>query len=177
MMIWGGCNRLPLFVMLKDMINIINNLIFPVLCLLILFPLSAISADGPTVKTAPLNPSATPAAAPADTTLQKYGIEIKSLTLTANGHMLDLRYRVKEPEKAKPFLNPEIKPYLIDSKRNMKLSVPITPKIGSLRQKTRTPEAGREYFMLFNNPGMRIRPENRVTLVVGDIKIEDIVVK
>lgn len=163
--------------MLIDMNKIINNLIFPVLCLLLLFPHSAISADGPAMKTESVNPSATRAAGPADTILQKYGIEIKGLTLTANGHMLDLRYRVNDPEKAKPFLNPEIKPYLIDNRRNMKLSVPITPKIGSLRQKTRTPEAGREYFMLFNNPGMRVRPENRVTLVVGDIKIEDIVVK
>lgn len=108
---------------------------------------------------------------------EKWGIEIKSVTLTSNGHMIDVRYIVKEAEKAKPFLSPDIKPYLIDSASGMKSSVPTTPKVGSLRQKTKIPQNGREYFMLFVNPGMRIRPESKVTLVVGDIRIENIVVR
>jgi hypothetical protein len=59
----------------------------------------------------------------------------------------------------------------------MKLQVPDTPKMGSLRQKTRQPEAGRIYFALFGNPGGLVKHGSKVTLVVGDLRISDLVVE
>jgi len=136
---------------------------------LILFPITAFSAEGPEKKVG--------VQGPAVTIEEKYGVQIKNLRLTAHGQMLDLRYVVKDVEKAKPFLNAEIKPYLIDGKSGTRLTVPTTPKMGSLRQKTKNPEVGRQYFMIFGNPGMRVRPDSKMTLVVGDIRIEDIPVQ
>lgn len=117
-----------------------------------------------------------PAPKPA-TVEEQWGIRVKRISLTANGHMIDLRYKVIDPVKAKPFLAAGVNPQLVDARTGVKMGVPTTPKMGSLRQKTRAPEAGREYFMLFGNRGGLIRTGSRVSLVVGDAKIDDIIVE
>lgn len=117
-----------------------------------------------------------PAAKPA-TVEEQWGIQVKRISLTANGHMIDLRYKVIDPVKAKPFLAAGVNPQLIDARTGAKMGVPTTPKMGSLRQKTRAPEAGREYFMLFGNRGGLIRTGSKVSLVVGDATIDNIIVE
>jgi hypothetical protein len=46
-----------------------------------------------------------------------------------------------------------------------------------MRQTTLKPEAGRVYFTLFTNPGGIVKENSQVTLVVGDFKKSDIIVK
>jgi hypothetical protein len=57
--------------------------------------------------------------------------------------------------------------------------VPSAGKVGPLRQTVRSgkPEANRNYFILFANPGKYVKPGNKVTVVIGDFKAEDIVVE
>jgi len=106
---------------------------------------------------------------------EKWGIEPVSLRLTAAGQMLDFRYRVTDPKKAVPFFYARNKPALVDQASGKKLSVPVVPKVGSLRQKTVKPEVGRIYFILFGNPGV-VKDGSKVTLIVGDIRIENLTV-
>jgi hypothetical protein len=107
---------------------------------------------------------------------EQWGIEIASLRLTAAGHMVDFRYRVIDPIKALPLFDRKRKPILIDQVSGMKLNVPVAPKVGSLRQKTMKPEVGRIYFILFGNPGI-VQEGSKVTLVIGDVKIENLTVE
>jgi hypothetical protein len=107
---------------------------------------------------------------------KKFGIQVLSLRPTALGQMLDLRFKVLDPEKAKPILDKNKKSYLLDQKSGKTLPVPVT-KSGSMRQTTLKPEAGRVYFTLFANPGGIVKEDSRVTLVVGDFKKSDIIVK
>ena len=107
---------------------------------------------------------------------EKWGIEPVSLKLTAAGQMLDFRYKVTDPQKAVPFFYARNKPVLVDQASGKKLSVPVAPKVGSLRQKTVKPEVSRIYFMLFGNPGI-VKDGSKVTLIVGDIKIENLLVE
>jgi hypothetical protein len=107
---------------------------------------------------------------------ERWGIEVTSLKLTAAGHMVDFRYRVTDPTKALPLFNPKGRPILIDQASGTKLNVPVAPKVGSLRQKTMKPEVGRIYFILFGNTGV-VKEGSKVTLVIGDVKIEDLTVE
>lgn len=103
------------------------------------------------------------------------GIRILSLRPTAFGQMLDLRFQVLDSVKAKPVLDKNRKPHLLDPKSGKQLPVPVT-KSGSMRQTTLAPEAGRVYFTLFANPGGVVKENGRVTLVIGNLKMSDIIV-
>lgn len=105
---------------------------------------------------------------------EKWGIEIVRLKLTAAGHILDLRYRVIDPVKSFPVFDSKIKPVLVDEQSGRDLSVYTAPRIGGMRQKSRKPEAGRVYFILFSNPSSLLKEGSKVTLKIQDMKVEHI---
>jgi hypothetical protein len=107
---------------------------------------------------------------------EKWGIKILNIRLSAGGYMLDFRYRVKDPEKASPLFDRKIKPYLIDQASGAKFLVPESPKVGALRQ-TRKPVADKNYFIIFANPGKYIKKGNKVSVVIGDFKAENLTVQ
>lgn len=105
-----------------------------------------------------------------------FGIKVVSLRPTAGGQMLDFRFRVVDPEKAKAVLDKNKKAFLMDSKTGKMLPVPVS-KAGPMRQTTLQPEAGRIYFMLFSNPGELVKEGGRVSLVIGDFRKDDILIE
>lgn len=106
--------------------------------------------------------------------LDTWGIEIVRLKVTAAGHIVDLRYRVIDPAKSFPVFDTKIKPVLIDEQSGRDLSVYTAPRIGGMRQKTRRPEAGRIYFILFSNPGGLVKDGSHVTLKIEGVRVEHI---
>jgi len=106
----------------------------------------------------------------------RHGIRILHLRPIAQGHMIDLRFRVMDATKAKSILDRQNKSYLVDQQTGKALPVPIT-KAGPMRQTTMEPEAGRIYFTFFSNPLAFLKPGNKVTLAVGDIRIKDIIIE
>jgi hypothetical protein len=58
----------------------------------------------------------------------KWGVKVEGIRLSAADYMLDFRYRVIDPEKAKPLLSRQVKPYLVDQESGAKLIVPAPPK-------------------------------------------------
>ena len=105
------------------------------------------------------------------------GIESVAIRQTSGGYMLDYRYRVLDPVLAADMLNRNIKPYLKHEATGKVLAVPITAKVGPLRQSTLRPEVGRVYFMMFGNAGKLVRPGDQVTLIVGTHQIEHLTVE
>ncbi|HBI15365.1 MAG TPA: hypothetical protein DDY20_07610 [Desulfobulbaceae bacterium] len=107
---------------------------------------------------------------------EQWGIEITSLHMSAGGHMVDLRYRVLDAEKAEPLFAPDNKPYLIDEASQKVLSVPQTAKVGPLRTSGDVKE-NRIYWMFFGNiPGL-VKSGSRVTVVIGDFRAEHLIVQ
>jgi hypothetical protein len=104
---------------------------------------------------------------------EQWGIEVQGISLSAAGYMLDFRYKVVDPTKAIPILRRRTRPYLIDQATGTKIQVPTT-KIGSLHQTTLKPEAGRVYFTIFANPGKLVKPGNKITVAIGDMRIENL---
>lgn len=106
----------------------------------------------------------------------EWGIEVLGVRLTAAGTMLDFRFRVVDADKARPLVQKKTEAYLVDEASDKRLQVPNPPKVGRLRQTAMTAEEGRTYFAMFGNPGRMISPGDRVTVVIGDFRAEDLVV-
>lgn len=108
-----------------------------------------------------------------------YGIRVEGLRLSAAGSMLDFRYRVLDASKAAPLLNGKIQPYLFDGSRGAKLGVPDTPVLGRIRQTSRNNniKENRTYFVMFGNPGKAVQSGDKVTLLLGEVKITDLTVQ
>lgn len=54
--------------------------------------------------------------------------------------------------------------------------VPTMDKIGKLRT-INTPQVNRTYWMIFGNPGRLVKPGNRVSVVIGDFRVDGLVVE
>ncbi|HCI12459.1 MAG TPA: hypothetical protein DFK12_00470 [Gallionellaceae bacterium] len=117
-------------------------------------------------------------AAPAHAAEDKLGIRLEGLRLSAAGYMLDFRYRVIDPAKAAPLLDKKIRPYLLDEASGAQLGVPDTAKLGQLRTTARNKIVpDQDYFILFANPARFVQAGNRMTLVMGDLRIENLAVE
>jgi hypothetical protein len=106
----------------------------------------------------------------------QWGIDNIHVRKTASGALIRLSYRVADVNKAKVLNDEKAKAYLIDQKTGAALQIPTMANIGQLRQ-TAPPQAGLEYWMVFSNKGNRVKPGDRVSLVVGNIWINGLVVE
>jgi hypothetical protein len=97
---------------------------------------------------------------------RRFGVDQLQVRSTSSGSSLEFRYRVLDPQKAEALNDKRATPVLIDQATGNRLTVPTMEKIGSLRQ-TATPEQGRQYWMVFANPGKLVKPGQRVDLVIG----------
>jgi hypothetical protein len=106
-----------------------------------------------------------------------FGIQVLGVRLTAAGQMLDFRYRIVDTEKAAPLMKPRNRAYLTHERTGIKMKVPSLPKVGSLRQFSSVAKKDRNYAILFSNPGRFIKRGDRVTVEIGKMKLEHLVVE
>ena len=104
----------------------------------------------------------------------QWGVKLISLSLSAAGYMMDLRFRVLDADKASSFFDHRIKPYVLAEQSNAKLPVPMANKVGAMRPTNRGKniKSGKNYYMMFANPDRHVRSGDKVTLVIGDFKVE-----
>jgi hypothetical protein len=57
------------------------------------------------------------------------------------------------------------------------LLLPNLPKVSSLRQRSGRSDSDWTSFILFPNPSKFIKPGNKVTVVIGDLTIENLTVQ
>jgi len=108
--------------------------------------------------------------------IAELGIEVMAMRLTAGGNMLDFRFKVLTADKAMPLFREDIFPYLIDQKTEIPFKVTDTTKVGPMRPTSRDPREGKVYFMFFRNPHKFLQSGQRVTVVVGEHKIKDLMI-
>ena len=126
--------------------------------------------------TAQKTPSASAKDAPPLHGKGQSGVEVVSLRRTVAGRMLDFRYRVVDPVKASVVLDRGTPAYLVHHATGTKMGIPET-KMGRMRQNTLKPEKGRTYFMLFNAAGREVSPGDKVTVVIGEHRFENLTVQ
>jgi hypothetical protein len=106
----------------------------------------------------------------------KNAIHIEAVRLTAAGHYVDLRYRVLDVEEARKFIGPGVKPTLIDEATGTVMAVPMTAKLGSLRQTRGVQKPDHLYFILFVNAA-GLQRGSQVTAEIGDVRFENLTVE
>ena len=107
----------------------------------------------------------------------KYGIRVLSIRLSAANYMLDFRYHVSDVEKAEAILTRKIKPHVIIEDSGRKLVVPVYAKLCTLRPSPKYIETKKKYFAFFANPEGAVKSGDKVTVVMGEAKIEHLVVQ
>jgi len=106
-----------------------------------------------------------------------WGVDNFTVMQTSAGYMLDIRYRVLDVAKAKPLFSRKLRPFVIEEASGVRYGVPASPKIGFLRQAPSDLKANKVYFLFVANPGKKIQKGDKLTLVIGDFKIEHLIVQ
>jgi len=105
-----------------------------------------------------------------------WGIDSIKVKSAESNEIIRFTYRVLEPGKARPLNDEKNTPSLVDPKAGVKLVVPSLEKVGKLRQVS-SPEAGKVYWMAFSNKGRRVKPGDRVNVVIGNFQANGLVVE
>lgn len=106
---------------------------------------------------------------------RNWGVEVMGVHSVSSGYMLDFRYHIIDPVKAKPLNDMKGKAYVVDEATGTRLAVPALENVGELRTGS-DPVAGRTYFMIFGNPGRLVKPGGRVSVVIGNFRVDGLVV-
>jgi hypothetical protein len=114
------------------------------------------------------------------TQLEKdWGIKLNDIRCTAAGYMLEMTFRVLDPQKAFPLLKTDANRYVVVDKSGAVLEVPFTEKLGSLKSTVRSSNMVKEdhsYLTLFANPGKHVKPGDKIHLVMGNFMAENLIV-
>lgn len=110
---------------------------------------------------------------------EKWGVEVIGIRRTSAGYMLDFRFRVLDVDKALPLFDHRIKPYVVADKSDIKLPVPMAPKVGAFRPTNRGKniKADKTYYMVFANPDSYVKSSEKVSVIIGDFRAENLTVK
>ena len=110
---------------------------------------------------------------------EEWGVEVIGIQRAAGGYMLDFRFQVVDAKKALPLFDHRIKPYVVASKSDIKLPVPMAAKVGAFRPTNRGKniKSDKTYYMLFANPDRYVKSGEKVSVVIGDFKAEHLTVQ
>ncbi len=116
---------------------------------------------------------------PSKQLIEQWGVEVIGINLTSAGYMLDFRFRVLDAEKALPLFDHRIKPYVLTERAKIKLPVPMAPKVGAFRPTNRGKniKADKTYYMVFANPDSYLNKGEKVSVVIGDFRAENLTVQ
>jgi hypothetical protein len=103
---------------------------------------------------------------------EQYGIRVTMLAMTAGGGVVDFRFQITDPEKANFYMHGpyEDLPVLIVEDSGAR----IDP-----RPHTHTAdyEFGRSYYEIYRNPGGVVKTGSSITIIMGDLRLTNVIVR
>lgn len=105
-----------------------------------------------------------------------WGVDQLSAKLAESGQLVRFNYRVIDAAKAAPLNVRASSPQMIDEKSHASLAVPTMEKVGPLRQ-SMTPENGKTYWMVFSNKGSLVKEGHRVSVLIGQFRVDGLIVQ
>ena len=103
---------------------------------------------------------------------EKTGVRITRVVLTAGGGMIDLRYLVIDPEKALMIHDSENPPAIMDEATGKIFDTPWMNHSHSGEY-----QAGVTYYTILMNSGGVLAKGSQVTVILGGVRLEHIVVQ
>ena len=107
----------------------------------------------------------------------RWGIQVRSLGLSMGNAMLDLRYKVVDPQKAVSLVNGNTRAFVFDPETGATIFMPSPPKEGAFPPSGNRLSAGKTYFAAVANPRGTFKSGNKVSLVIGDCVLADLEIK
>ena len=104
-----------------------------------------------------------------------WGIDSLNIKWAESGELVRFTWRVVDADRAKALNDKKAEPSLEDPRAGVSLVVPVLEKVGQLRQ-TAPPETGRSYWVAFSNVGRRVKQGDRVNVVIGAFRADNLVV-
>ncbi|WP_353509017.1 hypothetical protein [Intrasporangium sp.] len=109
----------------------------------------------------------------ADVFATRSGIAVDLIAVTAAGGLVEFRYQVVDPDKAARLVHDEtLRPILVVEDTGATLVMSSRP-----HRTMADLQLGGTYFFLFANANNAVREGNRVTIIIGDVRLEHVVAK
>lgn len=105
-----------------------------------------------------------------------FGVTELTAKLAESGQLVRFSYTVTDGVKAAPLGDKASTPYLLDERARVVLQIPQMDKVGQLRQ-TGLQENGKSYWMVFSNKGNLVKVGHRVSVVIGQVRLDGLVVQ
>jgi hypothetical protein len=102
-----------------------------------------------------------------------WGLRITNVAVTAAGGLIDFRFQVIDPDKALGIHDPEGLPVLIDEASGLALLEPGVHGDHAVRGY----RAGGTYYLLYQNNNGLLKPGSRITIRIGDLLLENVLVR
>lgn len=103
---------------------------------------------------------------------EKTGLHIVRVAVIAGGGMIDLRYQVIDPDKAAIVHDTVNPPRVMDQSTGKVFQIPL---MDHAHRKALRP--GGTYFTILMNSAGAIKPGSRVTVMVGEERLENVIVE
>lgn len=107
---------------------------------------------------------------------QVYGVDSLSAQLTDAGALVRFSFRVVDQDKAQALQDRAASPTMLDAASHAVLLIPIMEKVGPLRQ-SMPAQNGMAYWMTFSNKGGPVKAGHKVSVVIGAVRIDGLIVQ
>ena len=105
-----------------------------------------------------------------------WGVDQLSAKLTESGALVRFSYRVTDATRAQALQDKAAVPAMVDEAAHVSLVVPTLEKVGPLRQAMPV-ENGKSYWMAFSNKGSLVKQGHRVSVLIGPVRIDGLIVQ
>ena len=105
-----------------------------------------------------------------------WGVDQLTVKLAESGQLVRFSYRVVDADKAQGLEDKAASPALLDEGAHVALSIPVMDKVGPLRQ-SMPAETGKTYWMMFSNKGNKVNSGHRVSVMIGAIRFDGLIVQ
>ena len=102
---------------------------------------------------------------------QRTGVTITQVAVTGGGGLLDLRFKVLDPDKAHAIHDPATPPALVDERTGLVINQLLMNHAHSGEY---TPAV--TYYLVFENTGNWVQRGSKVTVLLGNAQVEHVVV-
>ena len=100
---------------------------------------------------------------------QQSGVRVVRVAVSGDGGLLDLRYQVVDPDTANVLHDPAYPPEMVEEKTGL-----VVDNLFMGHQHKGRLRLGETYFLLFENPGNIVHRGARVTVVLGDARVQHV---
>jgi len=102
----------------------------------------------------------------------RIGVQIVHVAVTGGGGLVDLRYKVVDPDKAVAVHDAVYPPTIIDDATGI-----VVDQLLMGHSHTGSFRAGQTYYLIFENPGNLVQRGSTVSVLLGDTQIDNVDVK